>query len=82
MEEGRENFMKKRIDLHGQRVELYSADEGRTWTSSPQSIIAYRQRKAMLRLELKHSFAQIDIMQEHDAYGDFSYEIPSRFTGR
>jgi len=82
MEEGRENFMKKRIDLHGQRVELYSADEGRTWTSSPQSIIAYRQRKAMLRLELKHSFAQIDIMQEHDAYGDFSYEMPSRFNRR
>ena len=72
--------MKKRIDLHGQRVELYSADDGRTWTSSPQSIIAYRQRKEMLRLELKHSFAQIDVM--HDAYGDFSYEMPSRFTGR
>jgi len=74
--------MKKRIDIHGQRVELYSLDEGRTWSSNPQSIAAYGQRKEILRLELKERFARIDQMQEADPYGDFGYEMPSRFTGR
>ena len=37
--------MTKKIEIHGQRVQLYSLDEGRTWSSSPQSIIAYGQRK-------------------------------------
>jgi len=74
--------MKKRIDIGGQRVELYSTDEGRTWSSSPQSIIAYGQRKAMLRAELKQRFARVDATQEPDPYGDFGYEMPSRFSGR
>jgi hypothetical protein len=74
--------MKKRIDIGGQRVELYSTDEGRTWSSSPQSIVAYGQRKELLRTELKQRFARIDAMQEPDAYGDFGYEMPSRFTRR
>ena len=74
--------MKKRIDIHGRRVELYSSDEGRTWSSNPQSIVAYGQRKEILRLELKERFARIDQMQEPDPYGDFGYEMPSRFTGR
>ena len=34
--------MKKRIDIHGQRVELYSSDEGCTWSSNPQSIAAMK----------------------------------------
>ena len=71
--------MKKRIDIGGQRIELYSTDEGRTWSSSPQSIVAYGQRKEILRLELKQRFARIDEMQEPDAYGDFGYEMPNRF---
>lgn len=74
--------MNKRIDIHGQRVELYSSDEGRTWTSNPQSIVAYGQRKEILRLELKQRFARIDAMQEPDPYGDFGYEMPNRSTGR
>ena len=45
--------MTKKIEIHGQRVQLYSLDEGRTWSSSPQSIIAYGQRKTTLRLQLK-----------------------------
>jgi hypothetical protein len=73
--------MKKRIDIHGQRVELYSSDEGCTWSSNPQSIAAYGQRKEILRLELKQRFARIDQIQEPDPYGDFGYEMPNRFTG-
>jgi len=73
--------MKKRVDIHGQRVELHSSDQGRSWSSNPQSIIAYAQRKEILRMELKQRFARIDEMQEPDAYGDFGYEMPNRLTG-
>ena len=51
--------MIKRIDIHGQRVKLYSSDNGRTWSSSPQSLIAYGQRKQMLRGDLKKAFERL-----------------------
>ena len=38
--------MIKQIDIHGQRVKLYSSDKGRTWSSSPQSIVAYGAKAA------------------------------------
>jgi hypothetical protein len=60
--ETRKNAMMKQIKVQGQRVEIYSADEGRTWSSNPQSIVAYGQRK-----ELQNSFARIDEMQDLDA---------------
>jgi hypothetical protein len=42
--------MLKQIEICGQRFELYSPDKGRTWSSSPRSIVAYGQRKKMLRV--------------------------------
>jgi hypothetical protein len=36
--------MIKQIEIHGQCFELYSPDDGRTWSSSPQSIVAYGRR--------------------------------------
>ena len=56
--------MTKQIEIHGQRVRLYSLDEGRTWSSSPQSIVAFGQRKTMLRLDLKKGFERIDGMPD------------------
>jgi hypothetical protein len=56
--------MTKQVEIHGQRVKVYSSDEGRTWSSSPRPIDAYSQRKMMLRLELQRSFARID--ERHD----------------
>jgi hypothetical protein len=58
--------MMKQIEIHGQRIELYSSDKGRTWSSSPQSIVAYGQRKAMLRLELQKRFARVEEIQDPD----------------
>jgi len=58
--------MTKRIEVHGQRVKLYSLDKGRTWSSSPQSIVAYGQRKQMLRNDLKKRFERIDDIQDPD----------------
>jgi hypothetical protein len=77
-----ENFMKKQIEIHGQRVELCSSDEGRTWSSNPQSIVAYGQRKTMLRLELQKRFARIGEMQDPDPNNITELEIPMSLIGR
>ena len=75
--------MKKRIvEIHGQRVELYSLDEGRTWASSRQSIVAYGQRKTTLRWELQKWFERIDEMQEPDPNSITELDIPRNFIGR
>ncbi len=55
-----ESAMVKEIESHGQRIKLYSSDNGRTWSSTPQSITAYEQRKTTLRRELQKSFERID----------------------
>jgi len=64
--------MIKQIEIYGQRVKLYSSDQGRTWSSSPQSIVAYGQRKKTLRLELRKRFERMDARQDRD---------PKNFTG-
>jgi hypothetical protein len=74
--------MTKQIEIHGQRVELYSPDKGRTWSSSPQSIVAYGQREKMLRLELQKRFERIADMQDTDPNNITDREIPLSFIGR
>jgi len=74
--------MTKQIEIHGQRVELHSPDKGRTWSSSPQSIVAYGQRKKMLRLELQKRFERIAEMQDTDPNNITDREIPLSFIGR
>lgn len=71
--------MTKQIEIHGKRVQLYSLDKGHTWSSSPQSIVAYGQRKTMLRLELQKRFERIDGMQDPDANSIVELEIPMTF---
>ena len=68
--------MTKQIEIHGQRVQLYSLGEGHTWSSSPQSIVAYGQRKTMLRLELQKRFSRIDEMQDPDPNSMREFEMP------
>jgi len=74
--------MTKQIEIHGQRVQLFSLDEGHTWSSSPQSIVAYGQRKTMLRLELQKRFERIDGMQDPDPNNIAELEIPRSFARR
>jgi len=74
--------MTKQIEIHGQRVELYSPDKGRTWSSSPQSIVDYGQRKKMLRLELQKRFERMAEMQDTDPNNITDREIPLSFIGR
>jgi hypothetical protein len=74
--------MIKQIEIYGQRVQLYSLDDGHTWSSSPQSIIAYGQRKTMLRLELQKRFARLDEMQDPDPYNITELETPMSLVRR
>jgi hypothetical protein len=74
--------MTKQIDIHGQRVQLYSLDEGHSWSSSPQSIVAYGQRKTMLRLELQKRFERIDEMQDPNPNSISEFEISRSRIGR
>jgi hypothetical protein len=64
--------MIKQIEIHGKRIELYSSDNGRTWSSNPRSIVAYGRRKKILRLELQKRFERMDARQDRD---------PKNFTG-
>ena len=74
--------MTKQIEIHGRRVELYSPDKGHTWSSSPQSIVDYGQRKKMLRLELQKRFERMAEMQDTDPNNITDREIPLSFIGR
>ena len=74
--------MTKQIEIYGQRVALYSPDKGRTWSSSPQSIVAYGQRQTMLRLELQKRFERIDGMQDPDPNNIADFEVKLSFIGR
>jgi len=74
--------MMKQIEIHGQRIEVYSPDKGRTWSSNPRSIVAYGQRKKMLRLELQNRFERIDEMQDPDPNKIGEFAIPRSRIGR
>lgn len=78
--ETRENTMMKQIDVHGQQVNLYSPDGGCTWSSNPQSIVAYGRRKKRLRLELQNGFARIDEMRDLDPDNFTDLHTPKRLT--
>lgn len=72
--------MTKRIEIHSHCVVLYSTDDGRTWSSSPQSIVAYGRRKKMQRLELQKRFKRIGGMQHADPNNFAEIEIPMSFV--
>jgi hypothetical protein len=78
----KELVMKKIIEIHGQRVELYSLDEGHTWSSNPQLIVAYGQRQETLRLEIQQKFARIDDMNDSNRYRSRGFEMASRVSAR
>jgi hypothetical protein len=74
--------MTKQIEIHGQPVQLYSLDEGHTWSSSRESIIAYGQRKTTLRLELQKRFERVDGLQYPDPNNTAELEIPMSLARR
>ena len=74
-----ENTLFKQIEIYGRRFELYSSDKGRTWSSSPGSIVAYERRKKRVQVELQKGFELIDEPQDP---APNKSEIPDRLIGR
>ncbi|HEY3303088.1 MAG TPA: hypothetical protein VGL70_06085 [Candidatus Binatia bacterium] len=58
--------MLKQIEIKGQRLELYSPDKGRSWSSDARSLVAYGRRKKTARSELQKSFEYIGEIQDLD----------------
>lgn len=58
--------MLKQVVIKGQSFELYSADDGRTWSSSAGSLVAFERRKKTARSKLQESFQRISEMQDLD----------------
>ncbi len=58
--------MLKQVEIKGQSFELYSADHGRTWSSSPRSLVAYERRKKTARSKLQESFEHLGNIQDAD----------------
>src|SRR5512134_1125463 len=81
-DEGLENTMVKQIEIYGQRIEVYSPDKGRTWSSSPRAFAAYDRRKKTARLDLKKGFETIDEMQDPDPNSFAELELPESLVGR
>jgi hypothetical protein len=67
--------MIKQVEVHGHRVKLYSLDGGQTWSSSPQSIVAYRHRERLLRRDLQKTFERLGEIPDFDPNTDFELEI-------
>jgi hypothetical protein len=74
--------MTKKIVIHGQRVKLYSSDEGHTWTSKPQSDVGYGPTLTLQRLELQKQFEHIDGRHDHDPNDTAEFDIPMSFIRR
>jgi hypothetical protein len=74
--------MQKQIEIYGPRVELYSPDKGRTWSSSLQSIVAYGLRQRLLRRDLQKTFERLDEIQDPDPNNIAELEIPLSLIGR
>ncbi len=51
--------MLKQVELQGKRFEFCSIDGGRTWSSDPRALIAYKRRRERAGADLKKSFEQI-----------------------
>ncbi len=68
--------MMKQIEIHGRCFELYSPDDGRTWSSSSQSTVAYGRRKKTLRLALQKGFELIRATEDLDSNQFRGLEAP------
>lgn len=74
--------MIKEIEIHGQRVKLYSTDEGHTWTSSPQAPLPSGPIETMQRLELQKRLERIDGRRNWDPNDGAEFDIPRNFNRR
>jgi len=51
--------MLKQVELQGKCFEFCSVDGGRTWSSDPRALIAYKRRRERARADLRKMFEQV-----------------------
>ena len=51
--------MLKQVELQGKKFEFCSIDGGRTWSSDPRALVAYKRRREQAGVDLRKSFAQV-----------------------
>jgi hypothetical protein len=51
--------MLKQVELQGKRFEFCSIDGGRTWSSDPRALIAYKRRRERARDDLRKMFEHV-----------------------
>jgi hypothetical protein len=51
--------MLKQVELQGKRFEFCSVDGGRTWSSDPRALIAYKRRRERARADLRKMFDHV-----------------------
>jgi hypothetical protein len=51
--------MLKQVELQGKRFEFCSVDGGRTWSSDPRALIAYKRRRERARADLRKMFEHV-----------------------
>jgi hypothetical protein len=51
--------MLKQVELQGKRFEFCSVDGGRTWSSDPRALIAYKRRRERAREDLRKMFDHV-----------------------
>jgi hypothetical protein len=74
--------MLKQVELDGKRFEFCSIDGGRTWSSDPRALIAYKRRREHARDDLRKSFEQIvdDVAEpEPDSICEVNLQSDSSF---
>src|SRR5581483_8780957 len=55
----RRSVMLKQVELQGKRFEFCSIDGGRTWSSDPRALVAYKRRRERAGADLRKSFEHI-----------------------
>ena len=52
--------MLRQAELYGQRLEFSSIDGGRTWSSDPRSLIAFKKRQEQACADIRKRFELMD----------------------
>lgn len=74
--------MLRQAELYGQRFEFRSIDGGRTWSSDPRSLIAFKKRRERACADVRKRFELIDEQAFNSGVDDiFQLCLPRDFAG-
>lgn len=74
--------MLKQVEFHGKRFEFCSVDGGRTWSTDPRSLIAFKRRQEVAREELRKRFEGVaENIPDPDPDNIFQLRLPKGSAG-